>query len=68
VQGGDSVIASGITPGDIVVTDGQLRLTPNARVALKGGADNGGQSASQRGGGAGRPGGAGGGRGEGEAR
>ena len=56
VQGNDSVIASGVTPGDVVVTDGQLRLTPNARVA-------------ERGGGAGRPGGVpAGGRGEGESR
>lgn len=37
VQGDDSVIASGIMPGDVVVTDGQLRLTPNARVAPRGG-------------------------------
>lgn len=33
VQDDQSVIASGIVPGDVVVTDGQLRLTPNARVA-----------------------------------
>ena len=37
VQGDQSVIASGIAPGDVVVTDGQLRLTPNARVAMRGG-------------------------------
>jgi multidrug efflux system membrane fusion protein len=37
VQGTDSVIASGITPGEVVVTDGQLRLTPNARIAQRGG-------------------------------
>ena len=37
VQGDQSVIESGITPGDVVVTDGQLRLTPNARVTQRGG-------------------------------
>ena len=37
VQGDQSVIASGIMPGDVVVTDGQLRLTPNARVAPRSG-------------------------------
>jgi multidrug efflux system membrane fusion protein len=31
-QGDDVVIAKGITAGDEVVTDGQLRLTPGARV------------------------------------
>jgi len=36
VEGDDSVIESGIAPGDVVVTDGQLRLTPNARVAQRG--------------------------------
>jgi multidrug efflux system membrane fusion protein len=32
VQGDESVIASGINAGDTVVVDGQLRLTPGARV------------------------------------
>jgi membrane fusion protein, multidrug efflux system len=36
VQGDESVIETGISPGDVVVTDGQLRLTPNARVAERG--------------------------------
>ena len=31
-QGDEMIIAKGIAPGDTVVTDGQLRLTPNARV------------------------------------
>jgi multidrug efflux system membrane fusion protein len=31
--GADAVIASGLEPGETVVTDGQLRLTPGARVA-----------------------------------
>jgi hypothetical protein len=37
VVGDQSVIESGIMPGDVVVTDGQLRLTPNARIAQRGG-------------------------------
>jgi multidrug efflux system membrane fusion protein len=32
-----AVIASGITAGALVVTDGQLRLTPDARVEIRGG-------------------------------
>ncbi len=32
-----AVIAQGVTPGALVVTDGQLRLTPNARVDIRGG-------------------------------
>jgi multidrug efflux system membrane fusion protein len=32
-QGAEIVIAEGVAPGDIVVTDGHLRLTPGARVA-----------------------------------
>ncbi|HEX5476109.1 MAG TPA: efflux RND transporter periplasmic adaptor subunit [Vicinamibacterales bacterium] len=31
-QGEDSIIARGVTPGETVVTDGQLRLTPGAKV------------------------------------
>jgi membrane fusion protein, multidrug efflux system len=33
-----AVIADGLTPGAIVVTDGQLRLTPQARVEIRGSA------------------------------
>jgi len=33
--GAESVIASGLQPGEIVVTDGQLRLTPGARVTIR---------------------------------
>jgi multidrug efflux system membrane fusion protein len=29
------VIQGGVTPGEIVVTDGQLRLTPGAAVVVK---------------------------------
>ncbi len=32
-----AVIADGLTPGTLVVTDGQLRLTPDARVEIRGG-------------------------------
>lgn len=52
VQGDLSVIQSGVAPGDVVVTDGQLRLTANARVTQRGagpgsgpGAAAGGESA-----------------------
>jgi multidrug efflux system membrane fusion protein len=33
-----AVIEKGLTPGETVVTDGQLRLAPGARVQIKGGA------------------------------
>jgi multidrug efflux system membrane fusion protein len=33
--GDQSVVATGIEPGEVVVTDGQLRLTPGAKVELK---------------------------------
>jgi multidrug efflux system membrane fusion protein len=33
--GDESVIASGVRPGDLVVTEGHLRLTPGAKVELK---------------------------------
>jgi len=35
--GDDTVISSGLQPGQRVVTDGQLRLTPGARVDIKSG-------------------------------
>lgn len=35
-QGDESVIASGVTAGETVVTDGHLRLTPGARVSERG--------------------------------
>jgi multidrug efflux system membrane fusion protein len=34
-----AVMRSGIRPGDMVVTEGQLRLTPGARVSLLNGTD-----------------------------
>jgi membrane fusion protein, multidrug efflux system len=33
--GGESVISSGVAPGDTVVTDGQLRLIPGIKVQVK---------------------------------
>jgi multidrug efflux system membrane fusion protein len=33
--GGESLISSGIAPGETVVTDGQLRLSPGAKVQIK---------------------------------
>jgi multidrug efflux system membrane fusion protein len=33
--GSETVIAEGVAPGEIVVTDGQLRLVPGARVEVK---------------------------------
>ena len=35
IRGTDSVIASGVTPGETVVTDGHLRLVPGGRVSVK---------------------------------
>ena len=37
-QGDEAVIAEGVAEGEEVVTDGQLRLTPGARVSERGGA------------------------------
>jgi multidrug efflux system membrane fusion protein len=33
--GSETVITSGIAPGDTVVTDGQLRLIPGIKVQVK---------------------------------
>lgn len=41
-QGDESVIDQGVTPGDVVVIDGQLRLVPGARVDVKNGQATGG--------------------------
>ena len=40
------VIAEGLEGGETVVTDGQLRLVPGAKVVVKGGADTGAASAA----------------------
>jgi multidrug efflux system membrane fusion protein len=34
-EGNETVISEGVRPGETVVTDGQLRLTPGAKVSLK---------------------------------
>ena len=34
-NGDQTIIASGVTPGETVVTDGQLRLTPKSKVEIK---------------------------------
>ena len=36
IRGAESVVASGVTPGETVVTDGHLRLVPGARISVKG--------------------------------
>jgi multidrug efflux system membrane fusion protein len=36
VSGSETVIANGIQPGDMVVTDGHLRLVPGSRISVKG--------------------------------
>ena len=35
VYNGETVIARGVSPGEIVVTDGQLQLIPGSRVEIK---------------------------------
>jgi multidrug efflux system membrane fusion protein len=42
-NGNESVIQSGVKPGETVVTDGQLRLTPGSRISVK---NAGGQKAT----------------------
>jgi multidrug efflux system membrane fusion protein len=46
VEADESVIASGLGAGDVVVTDGQLRLTPNSRVAEGGPVERGARGAA----------------------
>jgi multidrug efflux system membrane fusion protein len=36
-HGDDSIVRSGVKPGETIVTDGQLRLVPGSRVSVKGG-------------------------------
>ena len=42
IDGDNTVIATGLKGGETVVTDGQLRLTPGARVTSKTGREGGG--------------------------
>jgi multidrug efflux system membrane fusion protein len=51
VDGGRAVIASGLQGGEQVVTDGQLRLRPGAKISRRqNGAANGGAAAAEQGG------------------
>ena len=53
-QNGQAVVADGVSAGEIVVTDGQLRLVPGARVVEHGAAATGrGEAPTSRGGGRG---------------
>jgi multidrug efflux system membrane fusion protein len=52
-QGETAIIASGVEPGDVVVTDGQFRLSPGARVVVRKGSGSGGANGSSSGSGAG---------------
>jgi len=61
-QGDQVVVAGGVTAGEVVVTDGQLRLTPGARVTARGEpagrrSPEGGRSGNQGSDSSGRPGG-----------
>ena len=49
-QGGETVIAKGLQAGEQVVTDGQARLTPGAKVEIRSG-ERGGKAAGEGGGG-----------------
>jgi membrane fusion protein, multidrug efflux system len=44
-QSGQVIVAEGVSAGEVVVTDGQLRLTPGARIAERG--DGGGRRGGQ---------------------
>jgi multidrug efflux system membrane fusion protein len=35
IQGAESIVASGVSPKETVVTDGQIRLVPGSRVSIK---------------------------------
>jgi multidrug efflux system membrane fusion protein len=57
-QGSESVIAKGLNPGEQVVTDGQPRLTPGAKVEVRSPEGRGGRTSGEGapGGGRGQPG------------
>ena len=46
-QGSESVIAKGLNPGEQVVTDGQPRLTPGAKVEVRGPEGRGGRASGE---------------------
>src|SRR3954463_3815665 len=45
-HGDESIIRTGVKPGETIVTDGQLRLVPGSRVSVKGGRGNSEKAAS----------------------
>ena len=45
-HGDDSIIRTGLKPGETIVTDGQLRLVPGSRVSVKSGRGNSDKAAS----------------------
>jgi membrane fusion protein, multidrug efflux system len=45
-HGDDSIIRTGLKPGETIVTDGQLRLVPGSRVSVKAGRGNSDKAAS----------------------
>jgi membrane fusion protein, multidrug efflux system len=47
VDGDESIVASGLKVGEVVVTDGQLRLTPGARIATRDGGRTAGAAEAQ---------------------
>lgn len=55
-QGDDAILASGVEPGDVVITDGQFRLAPGAKVLVRkpggGKSEGGGGSEGPKAGGA----------------
>ncbi len=38
--GDESIVSDGVKPGETVVTDGQIRLTPGSRVSIRGGKES----------------------------
>jgi multidrug efflux system membrane fusion protein len=55
-----SIVSAGLEPGEIVVTDGQVRLSPGAKAAIRVPAGAGGGEQRAAGPGGGKPGGKGG--------
>jgi len=44
---GETIIEKGLQPGEVVVTDGQLRLVPGSKIRIKGGAETSQDAAGQ---------------------
>jgi multidrug efflux system membrane fusion protein len=47
--GQETIVENGVRPGDRVVTDGQIRLVPGARIAIQGGGPDGAAAAAAAG-------------------